>query len=374
MPTLRRTGRDGQAAPRPGRPEILLSSESPYGSRRLVVEHDGATTTAYLCDATDALAAVWIANHVPAPPAADPAQAAAGQAPVMPAGHTKHPDGLPVLDRRALRALWFEEGDGAAVLEGGRLLAVIPGWAGLARGMPGYSREVIGQTPFGWALDDAMEGLGPRADRATAFWRWRASEGAWAGFQKAVLGHLLGRLGPGARYWDVSGGKQPLAGVSERPPTRDRPFTVLSTIGMSCQRMPVVEQYAEDTAAAARIELALATTLPSPDAARIFLWLAHYPWRAVTWFGPGHTIRWYHEPATFPLGGGNTGVLLLDDPAQLPGPEVPDLSGFTFGGDPVRWLWVLPVSERERQFAKERGSASLITHLAAQRRSWVTSQ
>ena len=374
MPTLRRTGRDGQAAPRPGRPEILLSSESPYGSRRLVVEHDGATTTAYLCDATDALAAVWIANHVPAPPAADPAQAAAGQAPVMPAGHTKHPDGLPVLDRRALRALWFEEGDGAAVLEGGRLLAVIPGWAGLARGMPGYSREVIGQTPFGWALDDAMEGLGPRADRATAFWRWRASEGAWAGFQKAVLGHLLGRLGPGARYWDVSGGKQPLAGVSERPPTRDRPFTVLSTIGMSCQRMPVVEQYAEDTAAAARIELALATTLPSPDAARIFLWLAHYPWRSVTWFGPGHTIRWYHEPATFPLGGGNTGVLLLDDPAQLPGPEVPDLSGFTFGGDPVRWLWVLPVSERERQFAKERGSASLITHLAAQRRSWVTSQ
>ena len=47
--------------------------------------------------------------------------------------------------------------------------------------------------------------------------------------------------------------------------------------------------------------------MPSPDAARIFLWLAHYPWRAVTWFGPGHSIRWYHEPATFPLGGGNDG-------------------------------------------------------------------
>ena len=242
--------------------------------------------------------------------------------------------------RHILRPLWFEEGDGVALVEGGRLLAVIPGWSDMSRGMPGYSRECIGQTPFAWSLDDAMEGLGPRADRATAFWRWRVSEGAWAGFQKAALGHLLGRLGPGARYWDVSGGRQPLAGVSERPPTRSRPFTVLSTLGMSCQRMPVVEQFSEDPTSSGRIELALATTLPSPEAARIFLWLAHYPWRAVTWFGPGHTIRWYHEPATFPLGGGNTAVLLLDDPAQLPGPEVPDLSGFSFGGDPVRWLWV----------------------------------
>lgn len=233
---------------------------------------------------------------------------------------------------------------------------------------------MIGQTPFAWALDDAMEGLGPRADRATAFWRWRAGEGAWAGFQKAVLGHLLHRLGPGSRYWDVSGGKQPLAGVSERPPTRDRPFTVLTTIGMSCQRMPVVERLVEDPAAHARIELAMATTMPPAQAARVFLWLAPYPWRAVTWFGPGHSVRWYHEPATFPLGGSGAGyeaVLLLDDVGGLPGPHAPDLSGFSFGGDPVRWLWVVPISEAERQIAKERGSASLVAALALQGRSWV---
>lgn len=371
MPTLRRSGRSASVVARPGRPEILLESESPYGSRRVVVEYDGSTTAVYLYDDTAVVAATWLANHQPAPQATDPAQLTTGQAPVMPAAHTRHPGGRPPFDPRTLRALWLEEGDGVAIVEGGQLLAVIPGWCDMSRGMPGYSRDVIGQTPFGWSLDDAMEGLGPRADRATAFWRWRASEDAWAGFQKAVLGHLLGRLGPGARYWDVSAGKQPLAGVSERPPTGYRPFTVLSTIGMSCQRMPLVEQFAEDAGACARIELALATTMPSPDAARIFLWLAQYPWRAVTWFGPGHSIRWYHEPATFPLGGGNTAVLLLDEPARLLGPEVPDMSGFTFGGDPVRWLWIVPISERERLFAKERGSASLVTQLAAQRRSWV---
>jgi hypothetical protein len=64
-------------------------------------------------------------------------------------------------------------------------------------------------------------------------------------------------------------------------------------------------------------------------------------------------------------------VLLLDDPGQLIGPEVPDLSGFSFASEPVRWLWILPITERERQVAKERGAASLITQLAAQRRSWV---
>jgi len=137
--------------------------------------------------------------------------------------------------------------------------------------------------------------------------------------------------------------------------------------------MPVVEQLAAEANSTARIELAVATTLASTDAARVFLWLAQYPWREMTWLGPGHSVRWSHDPAAFPLGGRGEAVLLLDDPGQLTGPEVPDLSGFSFGGDPVRWLWVVPISERERLLARERGSALLVTQLAAQGRSWVVS-
>jgi Suppressor of fused protein (SUFU) len=37
----------------------------------------------------------------------------------------------------------------------------------------------------------------------------------------------------------------------------------------------------------------------------------------------------------------------------------------------VRWLWIVPITERERLLAKERGAGSLVTQLAAQRRSWV---
>ncbi len=350
---------------------MLLDSVSPYGSRRVIVEYDGTTTSAYLHDKSGAIAATWIANHRQAPETVDIAGLRAGQAPEMPAAHTKHPAGRRPPEASALTAVWLEEGDGVAILEGGETLAVIPGWSDLRKGMPGYSRDIIGQTPFGWSLDDAREGLSQRISQSAQFWRWRASAGSWALFQQALLGHLLSRLGPGGGYWDVGGGKTPMVGVSERPAVPKRPFTVLSTVGMSGQRMPVVEQTGEGAAGRARIELALATTMPSAEAARIFLWLGQFPWREVTWLGSGHSIPWYHEPATFPLGGGNEAVLLLDDPSRLPGPEVPRLDGFRSSNEPVRWLWIVPINERERRLARERSSASLVNQLTSQRRSWV---
>jgi hypothetical protein len=377
MPSLRKgagQARISAGSGPSGQPEVLLDDESPYGSRRVVVECDGLTTAAYVHDSAGPIAATWIANHSAAPSAVDLGVLSSGQAPQMPADHTRHPQGRPRLDPADLSALWLEEGDGVAVLERGAPVALIPGWSDMATGMPGYARDIIGQTPFGWALDQAMEGLGPRIAEARRFWSWRLDADTWASYRQAVFGHLLGRLGPGGKYWDVSGGRQPMVGVSERPATAQRPYTVLSTVGMSCQRMPVIEQAGEGAAGRGRIELALATTMPSAEAARIFLWLAQYPWREVTWLGAGHSVPWYHEPGTFPLGGGsggNSAVLLMDEPGRLLGPEVPQLGGFTVSGAPVRWLWLVPITERERLLAADRGSGSLVTQLAAQRRSWV---
>ena len=67
-------------------------------------------------------------------------------------------------------------------------------------------------------------------------------------------------------------------------------------------------------------------------------------------------------------------MLLLDDPSGLPGPQPPDLSGYTVGDDPVRWLWIVPITERNRQLARERGSASLVRRLAVEGRSWVVAR
>ena len=67
MATLRKSARGTRHGSHPARPGVLLDSESPYTSRRVVVEYDGATTAAYLHDAGVIVGAAWIANHQPAP-------------------------------------------------------------------------------------------------------------------------------------------------------------------------------------------------------------------------------------------------------------------------------------------------------------------
>ncbi|SEG86965.1 Suppressor of fused protein (SUFU) [Thermomonospora echinospora] len=383
-----RDGGTGTAA------KVLLAETSPYGSRRLTVETDGVTTAAYLRDAQDGvIGASWIANHQPAAPGLDLSRLNAGLTPVMPAGRTRHPDGRPALDPRSLEIVWFEEGDGAAVLESGEPLCVIPAWSDMSRGIPGYSRDVNAQSPFAFPLEQEIAEFSPRIQQARAFWEWCRQEGAWAEFQQSVLGHLLNRLGPGGHYWHDVGrqfrgpgaaqkgerANAPVVSVSERPARTGRDFSVLSTLGMSRQRMPTVELYEDDVSHYARIELAVASTLPSQRVGSIFPWLAQYPWRSVTWFAPGDVVKWYHEAKTFPLNGPDAedarwaGVLLLDDPSRLAGPPAPDLTGFTFDGDPVRWLWLVPITDEERRYAKAEGSNALVRRLRGEGRSWVVS-
>src|SRR5260370_19001863 len=198
-------------------PVTLLESFSPYGSRKVTVEYDGLVTAAYLHDDTAAISATWIANHRPAPQATDQARLDAGRAPLMPAARTKYPAGRPPLQADALEALWFEEGDGVAILESGRPLAVMAGWSDMDRGMPGYSADVIGQTPFGWSLDDAMEGLAPRLERSRAYWRLRAARGG--PFPHALLWRPHAPRRPGGHYSDTSPRPHPPVAGPPLPPS-----------------------------------------------------------------------------------------------------------------------------------------------------------
>ncbi|MFC4591772.1 suppressor of fused domain protein [Sphaerisporangium corydalis] len=331
-----------------GTTDVVLTDTSPYGSRAVTVEYDGVSSVAYLRDAQGGIhGAVWLANHGQAPPSVDLDRIGGGRAPVMPQANTRMPEGTRPFRADELEVLWFEEGDGAALYGNGQLLAVIPGWADLERGMPGYARDAVGESPFAWALDEALEGLAPRIAKARSYWEWRDGDGSWSSFQQFVMSHLDAKAGPAGRYWDVGGDRLPTVGITERP--RDG-YTMISTVGMSCQRMPTVEQYIQRPDTYARVELAIATRGEVTEAARIFLWLARYPWHSVTWLGHGHTARWYRESASFPLGPNYQGVLMLDRV-----PNLPDLSGFAFGGDEVRWLWLVPITEQELQLAADHG-------------------
>ncbi|WP_026120193.1 suppressor of fused domain protein [Nocardiopsis potens] len=353
---------------------VLLDEFSPYRSRRVLVEHDFRTTAAYLMDARGRIRVpVWLANHEPAPETNDPAGLYRGRAPLMPAAYTRHPQGRAPFDAAALRAVWFEEGDGVALLEGEELLAIIPGWAEADSGLPGYAREAIGRSPYAWALEPVRAQLWPRVVHAEAYWSWRDAPNAWRTVQRAVFNHLTDAVGPPGHYWDVSDGHAPLIRVTERPPTADRPYTVLSTVGMCGQRMPTLDRYMADTSDYARIELALATTLPAHAAARVFRWIGAFPWRAVTWFGPGHSVKWLDNPEDRLMRGDSSAMLLVSDPEVLAGGghRPPDTSGLAFHGDPVRWLWLVPITRPEHLFAKEHDAATLIDKLAAEGRSWI---
>ncbi|GII61771.1 hypothetical protein Skr01_18560 [Sphaerisporangium krabiense] len=335
-----------------GTTDVVLTDTSPYGSRMVTVEYEGASSVAYLRGAGGGIhGAVWLANHGQAPSSVDLDRLGRGQAPVMPRANTRVPEGTPPFTSDELEVLWFEEGDGAALYGNGDLLAVIPGWADLEQGMPGYARDAIGESPFAWSLEEALEGLAPRIAKARSYWEWRRGDGAWRSFQQFAMSHLDTKVGPPGRYWDIGGETLPTVGITERPLDE---YTVLSTVGMSCQRMPTVEQYIDRPDAYARVELAVATRHEPAEAAQLFLWLARYPWHSITWLGHGHTARWYGDASSFPLGRNYAGILMLD---TVPG--LPDMSGFAFGGDEVRWLWLIPLTDHELQIAAERGHDAL---------------
>ena len=104
--------------------EILCES-NPYGSRTAVVGDDGQTVHLYLMtgppdEPHDEIFSVWVANYGPAPDLEDVEAMKAGEAPRMPRRGTRHPDGLPPFRPEDLELVWFEEGDGVALLERGR--------------------------------------------------------------------------------------------------------------------------------------------------------------------------------------------------------------------------------------------------------------
>jgi Suppressor of fused protein (SUFU) len=369
MSVLRR----GSASARGSAATIVHTEASPYGSRRLVVESDGVVSAAYLKDARDTVVgAAWVANHRAASDEPDQRRLESGRAPALPSGQVRHPDGRGPLE--SLEVVWFEEGDGAAVLEDGEPLCVIPGWSDMTRGIPGYSRDAVAQSPFAFPLDDEIEQFSERIERSREHWKVCATEGSWADFQQSILGHLLQRLGPGGNYWhDVARGAAPTVGVSERPARGERDYTVLSTVGMSRQRMPAVELF--EKTSHDRVELVLATRMPSKRAAGVFPWLARHPWRSVAWLASGDAVMWKGEAKDFPLNSGENswdGVLLVEDTTALPGPAAPDLTGLTSGDDPVRWLWLVPITGQEHRYAKSEGSDALVRRLAKQGRSWIS--
>ncbi|MCU1452211.1 MAG: hypothetical protein JWN46_357 [Acidimicrobiales bacterium] len=354
-------------------PELLLESTSPYRTRHASVLRGGGDVYLFLADLTAGdqgatATGVWVANEAPAVStfaASNPADP--GAPPRMTAEGTLHPQGCPPFNGR-LELVWFEEGDGVALLDADGVLAVVPGWAG-TRGFSGYARHASAETPLAWPMPDAArEALEAKAAASRGFWEWRL-DGSWDGLRRSGLEHLETRIGPADHIWPIDGGRFPEI-IASRHRVSGHQICVTATTGISSQRMAVVEQVFDEPAAASRIELAIARTNADEHGAALLAGLAAIPFGRCTWLGDGHMVG--GQPGDYPaFGADKAGILLACAPPPFGDLAPVDLSGRVLRHDPISYLWALVVDEAVLDAARQRGTDAALQVLHGQGGSWV---
>jgi hypothetical protein len=288
-----------------------------------------------------------------------------GQAPLMPAPFCRHAGPCGPLDADSLRVVWFEEGNGAALLDEQGILAIIPPWSGMG-GFDGYARDCTGEGPVAWPLPDDPT-IHDRVRQADEFWHLWDAEEFWETYRDAMCEPLEQLLGQHAKYYAIDGGNWPPRALLrfDLPQTR-----ILVTVGMSLLPMPNVEMYADEPSEFRRVELGAVfdRRVPESDVARFGSYISGrvgFPWNAWTWLGDGHTINCDATPAS--CGGSQRPFALLT--RRFAG--APNIVWPAFRGDPIHTLWFVPITEQECDLAVNSGSDLLRQRLATASRTAV---
>jgi hypothetical protein len=341
---------------------IITESLSPNGNVEAFVEQDDRCAYFYLREVGDlqvgfGVRSCWVRNLAPAPALLAVDEMRGGSAPMMPAGTCAHPGGARRLIGYQLRIVWLEEGDAAALLEGDSVLAIIPCWSGQG-GFSGFARDCTGQSALAWPLVTGNSLLG-RVHAAETYWRTWAEGNPWEHVQRSGLAAITSAFGPCSNYYAIDGGQWPPRAMVR---CRHGDAVVLVTCGMQLQPQPAVELSAEDPAPLRRIELAIAiaSSLFDRNPDRVMSWLSGqsvFPWRFHTWLGNHHTMPSNALPPSPGLVVDS--MLLLYEPMGAPAVRFPD-----FRGDPVRLLWLVPITAGERELAEGAGSAALAKRLS----------
>jgi hypothetical protein len=292
-----------------------------------------------------------------------------GTPPMMPAAMCAHPEGAAELDGRNLRVVWFEEGDGAALLEGQDVLAAIPPWSGVG-GFHGYARDCTQQSPLAWPLKEATA-IFQRIARAEDFWgSWERGHAHWATTQDVFLREYERVFGKHKKYWGIDGGKWPPKALAS---FETDAAVVLLTLGVSIRPMPKVEMTFQDPSPHRRMELGVAidrqliTDQTLNNLASYMSAQSNLPWHSYTWVGHGHTVQC--EPC--PVGAGDAAgekfaaMLLAKDP-----PGAPKIAMPAYRGDPVNLLWMTPITAAEWNVVQQQGSGEVLKRLAEKGLLW----
>lgn len=342
---------------------IVLTDISPHGKVQAIVEDDGRVVYFYLhfTDRTQhpdtKVKSCWVRNRLAAP---EKPTMVRGAAPLLPAGYCADPAAGEPLEAGELRVVWFEEGDGAALLTGDDVLAVIPAWSGLMGDFHGYARDCVRESPVCWPLP-TEESLRERIEQAESFWREWEDEEFWTRTRDPQVDAWEKVLGPSTKYYAIDGGLWPPKALLRFDlPER----TILATVGVSLLPQPGVEMAYEEPGPHRRIELAAAVerACPEEELNRLAGWISGQsglPWHYFTFLGSGHTMPCEGTPES--CGGAEFScVLFVTHAPDAPRPQLPPMRG-----DPINILWCVPITAAERAFAEEHGSVELWQRLQA---------
>jgi len=348
-------------------PVKILEQASPAGNLWALVERFDQVVVFYLFGGEQSpfgLKVCWVRNLGPAPADLDRAAMRDGRPPMLPAPYCRHPGGAPAPDPASLRVLWFEEGDSAALFENDEVLAVIPPWSGV-EGCNGYARDCTTKNALCWPLDEAGA-LQERIRRAEAFWQsWDPDP--WPQIHTALRAPLEAALGPAGSYYAIHGGNWPPRALGRFTPADG--VAAFVTVGASIRPQPQVEMNVEDPENYRRIELGVAIDAAllgnGDDVPRLMSALSSLPWAQFSWIGPGHTVAGVPFPVG-PMGTRFEAVLFLEDP-----PAAPPIALPSYRGDPVKLLWVVPITLAEQKLAQDAGSEVLVASLRLAGVTWT---
>ena len=345
-------------------PETLLFETSPYGSIDAIVEHDGQSVYFYLNgnrpDQKNLFGtrACWVRNIAEAPLVINKSHMKDGIPPMLPKPHCVFRDPQPIPE--GLSVIWFEEGNGAALIETcpetniETTLSVIPPWSGL-EGFHGYANACATESPLAWPMPDNPS-LDRRIKHADEFWKqFESGTDPFSTLQPSLLEVYDNKFGSNLpnddqrTYYAIDGQQFPPRGMVQY---RDAKGATLVTVGMSLCPQPAVEIFTNDPSNWRRIELAIRVDgeLSESDLERIggsVSQLASFPWRNFTWLGPGHTCGFGNAIEGHPF------VLLVHD-HRLAKTEEDEVPIPDFRSDPVNLLWMIPITESERTRLQEK--------------------
>lgn len=340
--------------------KIITDSESPNcPNLNVIVEEDDRCSYMYLViyDGENFKSHVgncWLRNHKTAPNDWERDKMKEGTPPMMPKAFCNHPKGMPKFNKEDLKIVWFEEGDGVALLEKGEVVGIIPNWS--EGDNPSYSRDMIEDCGLQFPIVEENE-LTARVKKAEEFWdSIYEDKNYWVKFRdknRSILEKHFGKVG---EYYMHDDSHWPWRLLAEY---ENNSMTYLITVGMSLLPQPRVELAIEKYEKARRVELGFAietkTFKKYRDRYMSYLGsLVNFPWNYSTWFGHGHTTdsrEYLYRKNTSPY------LVFIEGSKDK---TLPQIKFPKFRGDHTNLLWLEHITEKDFDLIKTKGIAKYI--------------